>query len=97
MVDPRGQPTILIAYCGLYCTKCYKMRISEAAELLKDTLKDTHIRRTSDKPSTQFKNELNNLTALHCPKLCKDGGGNPNCQIRRCCTEKILNGCWELS
>lgn len=87
----------LVAYCGLYCPECYKMEISKEAILLKKSLDNSSICGTTNEPSTQFKDELNNLVALHCPKLCKDGGGNLNCLIRKCCTEKNLVGCWECN
>lgn len=87
--------TNLVAYCGLYCPKCYKMVVSEAAELLTNALENTHICGSSNEPSIQFKKNLNNLVSLHCPKLCKEGGGNPNCPIRKCCIKKNLAGCWE--
>jgi len=86
----------LVAYCGLYCPKCYKMVVSDAAEFLKNALENTHICGSKHDPPTQFKDELNNLVLLRCPKLCK-GGGNPNCIIRKCCIEKNLAGCWDCN
>lgn len=85
----------LVAYCGLYCPKCYKNVVSEAAENLKKTLKSTHIRGSKHEPNKEFKDILNDLISLHCPKICKDGGGNLNCKIRICCKSKNFNGCWE--
>ena len=32
---------------------------------------------------------------MRCTKCCKDGGGSDRCQIRICCVEKKLNGCWQ--
>jgi hypothetical protein len=85
----------LIAYCGLYCPTCYKMVVSGAAQSLKNALKNTHICGSVSDPSKQFKNELNDLISLRCPKVCKKGGGNPNCAIKKCCLSKRVNGCWE--
>ncbi len=86
-----------IAYCGLYCPKCYKNVVSEAAENLKKALENTHICGSSHEPNKEFKDTLNNLVNLHCPKVCKGGGGNPECKIRICCKSKNLNGCWECN
>ncbi len=85
----------LIAYCGLYCPSCYKMVVSEAAESLKHALENTHICGSTNEPSKRFKDELDNLISLRCPKVCKEGGGNPNCAIRKCCLGKNIAGCWE--
>jgi hypothetical protein len=85
----------LVAYCGLYCPKCYKMVVSEAAKLLEEALENTHICGSVHDPSKQFKKELKILAGLRCPKLCKAGGGKPDCKIRVCCLSKNLEGCWE--
>jgi len=87
----------LVAYCGLYCPKCYKMVVSKAAKSLDDALKNTHICGSPNDPSPQFKKELKNLVSLRCPKVCKEGGGKSDCIIRKCCLKKGLNGCWECS
>ncbi len=86
-----------VAYCGLYCPKCYKMVVSNAAESLKNALENTHICGSINDPSSQFKEELNNLVLLRCPKLCKEGGGNPDCIIRKCCIKKNIPGCWDCN
>jgi len=90
-------PQNLTAYCGLYCPKCYKMVISEAASTLKNALKSTHICGKKNLTSAPFKQTLNDLITLHCPKICKDGGGNPDCKIRKCCVVKNIIGCWECN
>ncbi len=87
----------LVAYCGLYCPKCYKMVVSQAAESLKDALENTHICGSVNDASAQFKAELSNLVSLRCPKVCKEGGGKQTCEIRKCCVGKHLNGCWECN
>lgn len=85
----------LVSYCGLYCPKCYKMVVSSAAELLNDSLKNTHICGSINDPSDGFKKELEKLVSIRCPRVCKDGGGKPDCKIRKCCLRKNLVGCWE--
>ncbi len=87
----------LTAYCGLYCPECYKMVVSNSAKSLKDTLENTHICGSTNNPSEQFKKELDNLISLRCPRVCKDGGGNPDCAIRKCCIEKNIVGCWDCN
>lgn len=91
------QTTKQVAYCGLYCPKCYKNVVSEAATKLKFVLEDTHI---SNKPNLippSFKKTLDKLICLHCQRICKNGGGNPNCAIKKCCKEKNISGCWECN
>ena len=92
-----SNPNNLIAYCGLYCPKCYKMVISESALTLKDALESTHVCCKKNLTPASFKQTLNDLIALHCLKTCKDGGGNPDCKIRKCCVAKNISGCWECN
>lgn len=87
----------LVGYCSLYCPKCYKMTISNAAAKLKKELENPYICEKTHFLSEQFLSNLNELMALHCPKICKDGGGNPDCIIRKCCVQRKLNGCWECT
>jgi len=87
----------LIAYCGLYCPKCYKMTISEAAINLKKELDNKQGCGKLNCLSESFKLELDELIALRCNKICKDGGGSLDCKIRKCCIEKSFDGCWECN
>jgi len=32
---------------------------------------------------------------MRCPRSCRQGGGNPSCEIRLCCTRRELEGCWQ--
>ena len=85
----------LVAYCGLYCPKCYKMKLSAAAEKLKQELNNPHLcGKKANIPSTFFAT-LNDLIALRCNKYCKKSGGKYDCQIKICNSNKNLNGCWE--
>lgn len=84
-----------VAYCGLYCPKCYKMTVSEAAEKLKKDLDNARICGKVKFLSKGFAKDLDDLSALYCPKFCKAGGGNKNCLIKKCCQQKRINGCWE--
>ena len=73
------------------------MVVSEAAKLLKNSLENTHICGSINDPSLQFKSELNNLVSLRCTRICKEGGGKSTCEIRKCCKNNNLNGCWECN
>jgi len=97
MTEDKVLDEKLVAYCGLYCPKCYKMVVSQAAESLKDALENTHIYGSVNDASSQFKAELNKLVSLRCLKVCKEDGGKPTCKIRKCCVGKRLNGCWECN
>ncbi len=87
----------LVAYCSLYCPKCYKMTISEAAEALKNELENPHFRGKEQFLSESFLENLNDLIKIRCTKICKEGGGNSECQIRKCCVQKRIDGCWECT
>ncbi|MBM3332580.1 DUF3795 domain-containing protein, partial [candidate division WOR-3 bacterium] len=41
------------------------------------------------------KKALDGLAMLRCTKMCRGGGGNPWCKIRRCATKRAFAGCWE--
>ena len=86
----------LIAYCGLYCPKCYAMVVSEAAINLKKALENTHICGSKHDPSNKFKAELNELVNLKCAVFCKYKMES-NCPIRICCIKKGIEGCWECN
>ncbi len=92
----------LVAYCGLNCVECfvYEKTVSEAAkalrrqmraEKLKDAWKDIPFLGEYE----PFKKSLDGLAALRCTKVCRDGGGNPWCKIRKCCQKKGFDGCWD--
>jgi len=40
---------------------------------------------------------LGAMVKFRCKRGCRDGGGPPFCQIRKCCQEKKITGCWECS
>lgn len=87
----------LMAYCSIYCPKCYKMTISDAATNLKRELENPHIcGKMPDLPES-FTEKLNEMIALRCPKICKDGGDNPDCEIRKCCIQNKKDGCWKCN
>ena len=38
---------------------------------------------------------LGAMVRLRCSRVCRDGGGPPFCNIRKCCEKKNIQGCWE--
>jgi hypothetical protein len=98
----------LIAYCGLYCDDCVsrKGKIAELAEELRSELRREKFERTADvisavpffsglKDYPVCYEVLGALTLCRCLKTCRDGGGPPFCEIRKCCRERDLRGCWQ--
>lgn len=93
---PKKDKLKSIAYCGLCCPECYKMKVAKAAEVLKKELelaKTKGAKFLRDLPILE--KDLDNLIKLRCQKFCRQGGGNSNCQIKRCCKERNIIGCWE--
>jgi hypothetical protein len=85
-----GNEINLVAYCGLYCPKCYKMKVADAAEFLKKELENA--RNKGAKFLENFptlEQNLDNLTKLKCAKFCREGGGKTSCSIKSCCLSKI--------
>ncbi|MFZ5955116.1 MAG: DUF3795 domain-containing protein [Nanoarchaeota archaeon] len=83
-----------LAYCGLYCPKCYKNAISKSANKLKYLLKSTSIFNSTHMPSKEFQKELETLISLKCSRPCKENN-EKDCPIKKCCIEKKIKGCWE--
>ena len=87
----------LVAYCGLFCPRCYKMMISKAADDLNKELgiaEDKGASFFSDYP--ELKSILYNLIRLRCSRFCREGSAkSSSCEIRTCCVSKGYEGCWE--
>jgi len=99
-----------IAYCGLYCAEC-PSHSGVLADLARDLRKELRTYRY-DKVSQalaeisffkDFKNYetcyrvLGLLVKMRCGHVCREGGGNPMCSIRKCCEKKGISGCWECN
>jgi hypothetical protein len=88
-----------IAYCGLFCPKCYKMKISTSAKQLLTELEsaqDKGAKYLQEFPN--LKSDLEKLINLECKKFCREGGGKSSiCPIKKCCVERGIDGCWECS
>lgn len=86
----------LIAYCGLYCPKCYKMKISEAAEKLVFELESAQGRGAKYlQEDPLLKEKIDKLVGLKCQVFCRADQDNSSCVIKNCCCGKGLSGCWE--
>jgi hypothetical protein len=95
----------LIAYCGFYCGDCpgYQRKIADTAFALDQALKEAEFERFVEfmssqlqalKNYSQFKEVLQALAGIQCPATCRKAEGPPQCEIRNCCLEKGLEGCW---
>ena len=88
-----------IAYCGLYCPKCYKMKISASADSLLCELKaakEKGAKYLTEKP--EINEILNSLISLRCKKFCRQGGGKSKvCAIKKCRDLHGVVGCWKCA
>jgi len=98
----------LVTYCGLCCLDChgYSQKIPDLARDLRKELRKAHYEKFAATLSTMpFARAFGNyqecydvlglMMKFRCKKGCREGGGPPFCQIRKCCREKGLSGCWE--
>lgn len=86
-----GEKVEALGYCGARCLMCfaYKKTVSEAAKALRrelraEKLKDSWKEFPFLADYASFKKSLDGLAMLRCTKMCRGGGGNPWCKIRRC-------------
>ena len=97
-------------YCGIYCGACpgYKSAIADLAGGLRKELSAENIDSNAEKmaqvPAFEvfkqypaFCQALEMLANMRCPKICREGGGNPECPLRLCCKEKEITGCWQCA
>ena len=87
----------MVTYCGLYCDLCsQRARIPERAQSLKDILTKEGFEFWSKgmAGSEEFWEFLGNLSDMDksCPG-CRQGGGNPGCDLRKCAKEKGVEVC----
>lgn len=89
----------MIAYCGLYCPKCYNMKIGQAAETLIKEIESAEEKGAAFEDNyLSLKTILNELVLLRCLKFCREGGGKfANCKIKECCDNHKISGCWHCS
>jgi hypothetical protein len=94
------------ACCGLYCGDCLPspQALFDAAGTLRQQLDDRQFDKYAEYRSTRdrtfaaypvFREVLDAILTLRCPKTCFHGGGNPRCAIRACVQQKGLEGGWQ--
>jgi hypothetical protein len=99
-----------ISFCGLFCLDCpgYTGSIADLARDLRQELRRTRFDLTADYMAElhvfkEFKDYrtcyevLGAMVKFRCRRLCREGGGNPYCKIRKCCQKKGMEGCWECA
>jgi hypothetical protein len=100
----------VITYCGLCCLDChgYTGKIAGLARDLRKELRSAQYEKIATaiantpfgKPFAHYGECYELLGAMvkfRCKKGCRNGGGPPFCQIRKCCQKKEIAGCWECS
>lgn len=87
----------LVAYCGLHCDLCaQRCRIPKQAAQLRDSLQKEGCEYWGGGIAgfEQFWEVLNQFSdsGQSCPG-CRQGGGFPDCEIRRCAKERNVEVC----
>ncbi len=89
----------LVGCCGIYCGACpfYRSKIPDLAKELKEILKEEKFNKIAVPFEwvgnyKEFKKWLNFLARSKC-NGCQAGGGNPFCNIRKCCKKKNIVSC----
>ena len=94
------------AYCGLFCTDCIPSdrRLFEVADELSDLLRQVGFEHYAALKAKRisalegyptFAQVLREICSLRCAASCRDGGGNPECRVRKCALDRSYAGCWE--
>ena len=97
----------LTAFCGICCGDCIpsKEEFFSTVERLDEMLGELQFeeyaeykanRQPAFKEYPAFLSVLRQIKQLRCP-ACRQGGGNPQCEVKRCVQNKGLNGCWECN
>ncbi|MFH0906405.1 MAG: DUF3795 domain-containing protein [archaeon] len=89
-----------IAYCGIYCKKCYKNKMFKVAKKLKKEIESAvnkGFKKEEYLSDENFDSSLDNLIKLECNNYCRLGGGKKDCIIKNCCKQKNINGCFECA
>ncbi len=103
-MDKENNP---MAYCGLRCDECFSHegRIADLSRDLRKELRKAKFEKKAEGMSQisffkSFENYnqcyevLGTMVKLRCKTVCREGGGNPFCNIRKCCEKKKIEGCW---
>jgi hypothetical protein len=99
-----------VAYCGLFCGGCIirrekiaarshdLLRVIGAVEFQKVCAGLPAIAPDPFKALSKIddcREVLDAMSQLDCKRACRQGGGSARCEIRKCCKQKKLRGCWE--
>ena len=100
----------LIAPCGLYCGECfaYLGTIPDLARDLRKELRKARFDKIAEslsgmsffaayKEYDKCYDVLGAMVKFRCKNSCRGNGGNPFCNIRKCCQKKNIEGCWECA
>ena len=98
----------MVAYCGLCCLDChgYTGKVADLARDLRKELRGYKYDKFARFMATlsfgkafqdydKCYDVLGAMVKFRCKNGCRNGGGNPFCKIRKCCTNKGFGGCWE--
>ncbi len=98
----------MTAYCGLCCADCIPSRrelfgLLDRLEALLGELRFEKYAQLKWARDREFKHYprfislLRKLKTLRCAAPCREGGGNPKCEVRRCARRRRLEGCWQCA
>jgi hypothetical protein len=98
----------LTAWCGLCCADCIPSNYGlfhvahDLEEILSDLQFEEYAKLKSEKNPIfteypVFIKVLKEIKSLKCSGPCRDGGGKPECEIRKCAQNREYLGCWECS
>lgn len=93
------------AFCGLSCMDCIPSNtlLFSSAHNLEVILENLQFEEYAKLKSLKnpifndypaFLNVLREIKSLQCSGPCREGGGDPDCKIKRCVQSKGLEGCW---
>ncbi len=100
----------VVTFCGLCCLDChgYTGKIADLARNLRKELRAAKYEKFAASVSkypfaAAFRQYpecyelLGQMVKFRCKKGCRNGGGPPFCKIRKCCTGKGIDGCWQCA
>jgi len=85
-----------ICYCGLYCENCaVKVKVEPASKILYEEMKKAGFEEIIYflPDGNKFWSFLKGMAVEGVCASCKEGSGNPGCQVRICAKEKNVEMC----
>ena len=92
----KAEKDKFVTYCGLYCENCIqRTNVGPEAKKLRESMKRAGYENFGHNISdfSIFWRFLSELSEKGGCAGCRSGGGNPNCQIRKCAVEKGVAAC----